>query len=314
MSEVRNHAALELGHAVGNANWSITDLDRQVRAARGRYRHAEQALSLLLEQMTSKPELDSYGLLATAEPENALFTRDGQIGIPQIVEYLRAVTAGKRDRSPVDVLEDMNTQRLHADRVQPAHEARQELYRQAHADEPVRGREVLGEVVEDALGRVPALPSGAAGLLPARLPQRVPGTSRQAPEPTAAAVGETGEIARAAIDELLKKGLDTAASEAAFARLHPTAGPDYGPPVDPSFAPSAVRVGVVDTQRMPRVESDGGARISDTATMPAVEADSADAEEVKPPVPFSGAANTAAPKAKARGRAVAGKGGDDADG
>lgn len=307
VSDVRNHAALELGHAVGNANWSIADLDRQSRAARGRYRYSEQAITLLLEQMTSKPELDSYGLLATAEPENALFTRNGEISVPQIIDYLRAVSGPKRDRAPMDVLEDMNSQRLREERVQPAHEARQEFYRQAHVEEPGRGREVLGEVVEESAGSAPALPPGG-GLAPVRLPQRVPGASMQAPPETA--VESTGHIARRAIDELLKAGEGMSTSEAALAGLHPTAGPDYGPPVDPSFSASAVRVGVGDTQRMaPVVEP------RNTQTLPPVKDDD---EEAEPKIPFSGAASTAAaPRrrsgAESKGKASAGAGSKGAD-
>ena len=253
--------------------------------------------------------------------ERVLFQPGGDLDVPSARRYLQLTIGGMTAR---EALSQMVADHA-ASRVQHGRDVSKRL--RVRGDKAAAGAPMSdGSGVERSLemrrvepnvpppGMQPALPPSAG--TSQSLPRRVPGAAMQAPGPTA--METTGQIAAiaeagAATGALSVKTVQSL-RDGGFMRPQPDAAtaPASGPSPDPNYSASAVRVG--DTQRMPRVEPDGEARISDTATMPAVEADSADAEEVEPPVPFSGAANTAAPKAKARGRAVAGKGGDDADG
>lgn len=225
--DVRNHTALAHSHAVANSNYALTDLDSQARTARTEARHAKGALRVLLEQITSKPRLDSSGLLATARPDNVLFTRDGQVSVPAVAEYLERVEGGEND--PIEVLEDMNSERLHADRREPAIAAQRELARLAYSA-PVPAQRHPQPA--------PQLPPAKA---PVPLPQRlVPPAPPETPAESTGHLVAVVEEANAA--GRISGGTLKSLHEAGYGEAEEP-GPDFGPAHDPKFAASAIPAG-----------------------------------------------------------------------
>lgn len=217
--------------------------------------------------------------------ERVLFQPGGDLDVQRARRYLQLTVGGLTAR---EALSQMVADHAAA-RVQHGRDVSKRL--RSRGDKAAAGAPTSDGAVERSLEmrhvgpNVP--PSGVAPALPpapTALPKREPGASMKAPPE--ALVEQTGQLARRAIDELLKAGEDTSVSEAALASSYPTAAPSFGPAADPKFAPSALpQVRAGDTQRIPAVE--------------------AAAEGAEPKLPFSGAASTAA--APKTGSAVGGR-------
>jgi hypothetical protein len=274
----------------GNRTVRIADLAVQHQAEatrerenRTRYEDGLQVLRWLRSAPLSERSL---------EIDRVLHDRHGSLVPERIDEYIGLLLSGSTSLSA--------RQAMLARHSRHAVLAEATLRTVAEAREVAANWHRLAEeprpwVHEDGSGPQPALPPSPAA--PERLPKREPGAAMKAPPETPAE--QTGQLARRAIEELLKAGEDTSVSEAALASRYPEAAPAFGPAPDPDFSATTVRVG-------------------DTHVMPAVEGD---AEEAESKLPFSMAANIAAPEkparpasvAKGKPRGAAGSAGDDGD-